>query len=135
MGTVQKIVILKDRIELYLDFSLNLLFYISEYYLDKDSLSNDSDISNHYSWCYNKACDDFKGENIDFSKNTKLKKYFFDYYYNHLYVTDKFDAKEELPLKDYETFFVTLFNVEKGNSRYMNLLIELYLIFEESINK
>lgn len=135
MATLQKIVILKDRIELYLDFSMNLLYYISEYYLDKASLSSDSDISNHYSWCYNKACNDFKEENIDFSQNSKLKKYFYDYYYAHLYVTDKFDGKEELPLKDYMTFFNTLFEVNKGNSRYMNILIELYLIFEESINK
>ena len=52
--------IIRQRNELYRDFSINLLSHIIYYYLDKDTLSNDNDIKNHYNWCFNKTCENFK---------------------------------------------------------------------------
>ena len=79
MSSTKKYIILKDRVELYKDFSLNLLYYIYNYYIDKESLSEDADIYNHYSWCFKKVCDEFLEEGIDFSKNKELKEYFYAY--------------------------------------------------------
>ena len=76
MGTTQKYIVVKDRVEIYKDFAMNLLYYIYNYYIDRESLSADEDIRNHYSWCFGKVCDEFKQEGLDFSKNKELKEYF-----------------------------------------------------------
>ena len=76
MNNTKKYIIIKDRVELYKDFAMNLLYYIYNYYIDRESLSDDEDIHNHYIWCFNKVCDEFKQENIDFSNNEELKLYF-----------------------------------------------------------
>ena len=81
MSATQKYIIVKDRVEIYKDFTINLLNYIYDYYLDKETLSDDNDIRNHFNWCFNKVCDEFKKENLDFSKNKPLKEYFHQFYY------------------------------------------------------
>ena len=45
--TTKKYIIVKDRVELYKDFALNLLYHIDHYYVDFDSIHEDSDINNH----------------------------------------------------------------------------------------
>ena len=60
----KKYQIIKDRVEIFKDFTLSLLYYIQKYYLDKDSLSKDQDIYNHYSWCFKKVCNEFLLEEI-----------------------------------------------------------------------
>ena len=126
---------LKDRIDLYKDFALNLLYYIDKYYLDKSCIFNDSDISNHFSWCYNKVCDEFKEESIDFTQNKELKKYFYTYYYSEIYTTDKFNGKEELPLANHERFWKKMFEIGKEPTKgSVNMLLEIYIIFDKSIN-
>jgi hypothetical protein len=133
METV-KIIVYNDKVELYKDFTLSLLYYINEYYLDKASLFNDSDIYNHFSFCYNKVCDEFKEEGIDFSNSKNLKKYFYGYYYNKIYVTNTFDAKEELPLKNHEKFWKEIFTFKNLKNNTGNLLIEIYNIFDIALN-
>ena len=61
--------VIKDRVEIYRDFTLNLLSCIYDYYLDKETLSLDQDIRNHFMFCYNKICKQFLMEDIDFREN------------------------------------------------------------------
>ena len=72
MSATQKYLIIKDRVEYYKDFTFNLVSYIFEYYLDKETLSLDEDIYNHFKFCYNKVCAEFLKEEIDFRENKEL---------------------------------------------------------------
>lgn len=125
---------MKDRVKLYKDFTLNLLYYIDKYYLDYETLSEDTDIYNHYVFCYNKTCDDFLKEDLNFTTNEKLKEYFYTYYYS-LYYTIR---REETTLDDYINLWDNIFDIEnhknKNRGERFEMFIELYQIFDISIN-
>lgn len=127
----QKFVIVKSRVELYKDFAMNLLYYINHYYIDFESLNNKEDIYNHFSFCYNKVCDEFLKEEINFKNNTELKEYFHSYYYHQFYMSQN----REMSLDYYEKFWRTIFDIDKHKNRnIVNILIEIYQIYDKSIN-
>ncbi|MFA5207095.1 MAG: hypothetical protein WC428_00195 [Candidatus Paceibacterota bacterium] len=131
----QKFLIIKDRVEIYRDFALNLLYYIHYYYLDKESLSKDEDIYNHYSWCFKKVCDEFLLEKIDFTKNSELKDYYYDYYYHQFYKIDKNNINQNTSLEYYERFWKGIFEINtQKNKNILNILVEIYNIYDKSIN-
>ena len=131
----QKYQIIKDRVEIYKDFTLNLLYYIQKYYLDKESLNKDEDIYNHYSWCFKKVCSEFLLEEIDFTKNENLKQYFYDYYYHQFYKIDKENMNQNTSLEYYERFWKNIFEVNSNkNKNILNILVEIYNIFDKSVN-
>lgn len=132
-ATTKKYVIVKDRVELCKDFTLNLLYHIDHYYVDYDSIHEDVDINNHFTFCFNKVCDEFKKEGLDFSLNKELKKYFYLYFYNQFYKNK--GNNEEISLFYYEKFWNEIFSVEKQvNLNVLKILIEIYMIFDVTIN-
>ena len=131
MGCSQKYMIIKDRVEIYKDFAINLLNYIVDFYLDNKTLSLDDDIRNHYNWCFNKVCDEFKEEDLDFSKNEDLRRYFYDFFYHQFYKRDN----QDITIVYYEKFWLNIFNIDKQNNKnVMNTMVELYNIFDKSVN-
>jgi hypothetical protein len=132
MSTTQKYIIVKDRIEIYKDFTINLLNYIIAFYLDKETLKDDIDIDNHYNWCFNKVCEEFNKEGLDFSNNKPLREYFHQFYYYQYYKREN----QENALPYYEKFWRNIFeNIDKQkNKNIMNTMIELYNIFDTSVN-
>jgi hypothetical protein len=133
MATTSRHIIVKDRVEIYKDFALNLLNYIHDYYLDNVTLGKDVDIHNHYSWCFYKVCDEFKKEGLDFSKNDKLKDYFYVYYYQQFYTATTSQATS---LKYFDNFWRNIFEIEKHrNKNIINILIELYGIYDKSVSQ
>ncbi|MFA5366391.1 MAG: hypothetical protein WC333_00510 [Dehalococcoidia bacterium] len=131
----KKYIIVKDRVEIYKDFTLNLLYYIDAYYLDRETLKVNEDIYNHYSWCYNKVCEEFLKENIDFRNNKELKEYYYSYYY-HQYYKIKGDSNKDTSLAYYEKFWRNIFEIDKQkNKNIINILIEIYTIYDKSINQ
>lgn len=134
MSTNQKYIIIKDRVEVYKDFTMNLLYNIFHYYIDSESLSADEDIRNHFVWCYNRVCDEFIKEGINFKKNEELKEYFYSFYYHQFYVIQK--QNQDVSLEYYENFWKNIFDVEKQkNKNFINILIEIYNVYDKSINK
>jgi len=128
----QKFIIVKDRVEIYKDFAMNLLYYIFKYYIDNECLSDDKDIRNHFTFCFNKVCDEFKLESIDFSQNKELKEYFYVYYYHQFY---KIKNNQNNLLTEYEKFWRNIFEIDKQkNKNLINILIEIYCIYDKSIN-
>lgn len=129
INDIDNYTLIKDRIEIYKDFTLNLLYCIYDYYLDKETLFLDQDIKNHFMFCYNKICDEFLKEDINFKNNNKLINYFYVYYYHHFYKIDENVEKEF-----FIDFWNIIFNVNKHkNKNMLRILIELYKIFDESI--
>lgn len=126
----QKYVIIKDRIEIYKDFTINLLNYIIFYYLDKDSLSEDEDIKNHFNFCYDKVCNEFLEEEINFKDNNELRQYFYVYYYNEFYKN-----KKSSKLATYDKFWRNIFEIDlQKDKNAISVLLEIYMIFDKSIN-
>jgi len=131
----RKLIIVNDKVKIFEDFTLNLLYYIYNYYIDYESLSDDVDIRNHYNWCFNKVCDEFKLEEIDFSDNNELREYFFTYYYHQFYKVIN-DKTLDTSIKYYENFWKKIFDMYNNkNKNRLNVLIELYNIFNISLSQ
>lgn len=132
-NSTQKYIIVKDRVEIYKDFAINLLYYIYNFYIDKETLSADEDIKNHYNWCFKKVCDEFKLEGINFDNNNELKEYYYAYYYHQFY---KVKNNQDCSLEYYEKFWKNIFEIDKQkNKNIINILIEIYNIYDKSINQ
>jgi len=124
--------IVKDRVEIYRDFALNLLYYIHAYYIDRETLSEDQDIYNHFKWCFKKVCDEFLLEGLDFTDNEELKEYFYAYYYHQFYMAD---MGQDVSIQHLEKFWKQIFEIDKQkNKNLINVLIEIYNIYDKSIN-
>jgi len=121
--------IIGDRVDFYRDFTMNLLSYIYDYYLDKQTLSLDEDIYNHFMFCYRKVCAEFLDEEIDFTENKVLIEYFYSYYYHHFYRSEK-----DVPQSYFIKFWSSILEVDKPKNRNtLKILSELYSIFDQSI--
>ncbi len=127
----KKHIIIFDRVELYRDFIINLIEYIFYYYIDDGSFNN-NDIDMFYDWCFNKVCDEFKEEGIDFSDNIGLKKYFKEYFYKNYFYADWEIKKDK---KFYIMFWKKVFNPDNIESnKLLNAFVELYNVFDKTIN-
>ena len=132
----KKYVIIKDRVEVYKDFTFNLLYTMQKYYVDRESLSEDEDIRNHFLWCFNRVNEEFKKEELDFSGNEELKQYFFIYYYHQFYLIDEERFGHDGSLEYFKEFWNEIFDIKnQKNKNILNVLIELYAIFDKSVNK
>ena len=120
--------VVKERVELYRDFSINLLNYIYDTYLGREYLNKDEDITGHFNWAYQKVLNEFEQEEIDFYGNNVLYEYFYDYYYNQFYTFNKIHS-----LNTYEKFWNDIFELKKSKERKVfDVLLELYEIFDKS---
>ena len=133
MLATKRYIIVKDRVEIYKDFALNLLYYIHYYYLDRETLGTNQDIYNHYSWCFNKVCDEFKKEELDFTHNKELREYYYAYYYHQFYTAN---GNQDTSLKYFENFWKTIFEIGKHKTKNLvNILREIYEIYDTSVNQ
>lgn len=130
--TEKKFGVVRDRVEIYRDFAFNLLYYIHKYYIDRETLSEDEDIYNHFKWCFNKVCDEFLEEGLDFTNNKELRQYYYIYYYNQFY---RATPNQDTSLKHFESFWKNIFEIDRQkNKNVINILIEIYNIYNKSIN-
>jgi len=79
----ENIVMVIDRLNIYKDFVLSLLYYLNKYYITDGSFTKGDERKFHL-WCYNKVCDDFLKEGLDFKDNSFLEEYFFDELYRDI---------------------------------------------------
>jgi len=120
-----------DKCRLYTDFILSLNKLITETFFGEDVIHNEKDIKNHFLWCIKKIIDNFKKENIIFDSTEELKEYFFNFYIELFY---KFTHKEEILVK-LNKLAVLSFDHQRIKTRSdMDVLLELYRIFEKSLN-
>lgn len=124
-----KIKMVKGRVEIYQDFALSLLYNIDKYYLDEKTLSSIEDISNHFMWCFNKVCNEFLIEDIDFTMNKELFEYYKEYYILNYYST-----KKNRSFKFLEKFWKGIFDTSsKRDVSSIGVLLEVYEIQDRSI--
>lgn len=134
-NNVVKYGVIKERIEIYKDFVINLSNYIVDYYIDYESLYEDRDIYNHFDWCFNKVCDEFLLEGIDFKDNEKIRQYFKTFYYTNFYrAQNKPDL--DISIEYFVKYWQILFDIEKlKNKNVITMMVELVGAFDKSVNR
>jgi len=123
--------ILRERIEIYKDFCINLLHYIYDSYLGKEYIFKESDIIGHFNWCYLKVLDEFYEEEIDFIDNKSMYEYFYKFYSHQFYFSET-----KKSLNYFINFWDDIFNYKKDKKKkYFDVLVEIYSVFNESLEK
>ena len=120
--------IIFERIDLYISFIRTLHFKIVETYLGDDIITTEETKEEHFQWCWNKVIMEFTEEGFDFSTNEDLYDWFKTYFIVSFYLEDKKDL-DSVIIESFEEAFD--FRGEKSQSD-MDLLIELYEIFDKS---
>jgi len=121
--------LVRDRVNIYRDFTINLIMYIFEYYLDKETLKLDEDIHNHFKFCFNKVCDEYLKEGINFKENSELLDYLYQYFYHQFYKSEQVE-KMDYYVKWWDDVYAV--DVQRNNN-VLRLLVEIYLLFDKSI--
>lgn len=136
MKEQKRIKLMGDRIGIYKDFSINLFYCVHDFYIDKKSLVDSTDIRNHFNWCFNRVNDEFKKEEINFEDNDKLRNYLFSYYDPNFYNNPTFNTKDEVDISFFISFWNTIFNTDnmENNTDTLRTLVELYQLFDTTIN-
>lgn len=123
--------IIRERVELYRDFVVNLIHYIHSTYLGRDYIKTSEDVKGHFNWAFNKVLSDFEIENVVFGDTNELREYFFNYFQARFY------SAEVIPsLKTFITFWDDIFVLKPNKEKsLLNALIEIYKLFDNSFNK
>lgn len=123
--------VIKDRVEFYRDFVINLIHYIHTTYLGKEFIKTEEDVKGHFNWAFNKVLSDFEKEGIIFKDTKNLREYFFDYFNTRFY------SVETIPtLKMFTAFWDDIFTLKPNKEKtVLNALIEIYKLFDEAFNQ
>ena len=120
-----------EKCELYKDFILTLNKLVVETFLGDDVINSEEDIKNHFAWCIDKVVKNFKKENIIFDNPHNLREYFFNFYLELFYnVNNKKDMREKLDKLPNLSFIYSRIKTRSD----MDVLLELYRLFEKSLN-
>jgi|AntRauTorckE6833_2_1112554.scaffolds.fasta_scaffold15507_3 hypothetical protein len=121
--------VIKERVELYKDFTINLLHYIYESYLGSEFIKTEHDQRGHFTWAYGKVLEEFEDEGIDFYNNDDLFEYFYVYFKDQFYNMKKIED-----FKYYHKFWLDIFDLSKNKQRKkFEVLLQIYEIFDESL--
>jgi len=120
-----------DKCELYYDVIKTLNLLVVDTYLGDDVIKSEEDQKKHFLWCFTKTIYNFKEEGIVFDDLMDLKTYFYNFYNELFYLSE-----------DKENIIIKLNNLPNLSFDYnrvktrsdMDLLIELYKLFEKSLN-
>jgi hypothetical protein len=122
--------VMKERIELYRDFVINLICYAHTTYFGRDFLKKDDDLKGHFNWAFNKVVAEFGQEGIMFINTVELREYFFEYF------TQQFYNYDTLPtVKQYISFWDDIFSITpKKHKNMMKILLDLYQVFDNALD-
>ena len=118
-----------DKCNLYYDFILSLNCKVVNTFLGEDVINSEEDIKNHFIWCIETVISNFKEENIKFKKDEELKEYFFNFYVELFYNQPNKDLEKLNKIANLSFIYKRI----KTRSD-MDVLLELYRIFEKSLN-
>lgn len=127
---VEKNDMIKERLDLYKDFTCDLVIKINETFLG-DHLMGDKEKRDHFNWCWNKVIDEFGEQYIQFEKECELKEFlwysFYDLYYES--EEDKDEVRDNLLIM---WTFVFDYRLEKNESE-ISFAINAYNKFDECL--
>ncbi len=121
--------IIKERVELYRDFVINLIHYIHSTYFGKEYIKTEEDIKGHYNWAFNKVISDFENEEIFFGDTNELRQYFFDYFIVRFYSVEKIPSQ-----KTFIGFWDEIFNLDNIKEKAIfSSMVDIYKLFDNSL--
>lgn len=121
----KNIVVVKRRLDLYIDFIINLTHKIHLTHPGLDCLYEDEDINNHYNWCFNLICEDFLEQSVNFKNNNDVKKNLYDFLYKNLYKVDN--------IKDL-TYYLKLWKtIFSDKNKDINTVHKIYENFDKTL--
>lgn len=119
-----------ERCNLYSEFLQSLVELVKNTYLGDDVIKTISDKESHFNWCLNKNIDNFKQEEINFTKTTELYEflhsYTFDFFYNE---KDKNSLNDKI-VKYWAHLFK--YSAIKTKSE-LDTMVDIYKILEKSL--
>lgn len=118
----------KVRLETYKDFTINLCNYIGDTFLGYEYIKTRKNKRDHFKWAYDKVCEDFIEEDINFKNNYELFDYFFEYFLATFYDNDIEDV--EFLIDYWEETLEYSYDKTRADIEGM---IEVYKIFDISI--
>ena len=119
-----------DKVKLYYDFITTLNRLIDKTYLGDEYISTEEEMLGHFNWCFDKIIENFDKENIKFKNDNDLRSYF-KYYYEHLYYNDSEKSLEKID--DLPKYSFEYYRLKSMSD--LDILVELYKLFERSLNK
>lgn len=123
--------VIKERVELYRDFVVNLIHYLHSTYLGRDYIKTEDDVKGHFNWAFNKVLSEFETEGIIFSDTKELRTYFYNYFQVRFYEVEIVPS-----IKIFLGFWDDIFSVKPNKEKtLLNALIEIYKLFDASMNK
>lgn len=123
--------IIKERVELYRDFVVNLIHYLHSTYLGRDYIKTEVDVKGHFNWAFNKVVSDFESEGVTFGDTEELRIYFFNYFQARFYTVETVPS-----LKTFITFWDDIFALKPNKEKtLLSALIEIYKLFDASFTK
>lgn len=123
--------IIKERVELYRDFVINLIHYLHTTYLGKEYIKTEEDVRGHFQWVFNKVLSEYETEGIFFGDTKELKTYFYNYFHVRFY-----EAESIPSMKTFIVFWDDIFSMKPNKEKtLLNALIEIYKLFDVSLSK
>jgi hypothetical protein len=118
--------VIKERVEIYRDFVVNLIHYVHTTYLGKDYIKTEEDVKGHFNWAFNKVLADFEKEGVNFGETKPVRIYFFDYFKARFYEVDSIPT-----IKTFVGFWDDIFTLKTNKEKTrLNALIEIYKLFD-----
>ena len=123
--------IVRERTILYYDFLKSLYELIEETYMGPDVMSFEEDQKNHFTWCWDKVLDSFAKEKIYFKERGNAYHYFWNFFLEAFY----YHKLDDSVIKIKEYFYILFdFNHKKSRSE-LDMLTEIYKLFEQNLKK
>tara|TARA_Y100000589_G_C27199053_1_gene648559 strand:+ start:15311 stop:15778 length:468 start_codon:yes stop_codon:yes gene_type:complete len=120
-----------NKCTLFFDYIITLNCKVYDTFLGDDVINSEKDILSHFLWCFKDVIKDFKEEGIKFEYDEELSDYFYNFYIEVFYNSNnKKDSIEKL--NKLAQFSFDYHRIKTRSD--MDVLIELYRLFEKSLN-
>jgi hypothetical protein len=122
----------RQRLEIVKEFCVSIIYTCHKTYFGKDYIKTNSQIEEHFNWCFNNVNNRFKTIGISFNKTLDVYNYFFEHVKMHMYNNKKYNEETDLNM-DLE-YFKTITNYFSAKTEDdLLLLLDLDQIFKKSI--
>ncbi len=126
-----------EKIELFSDFTLSLLFLIQKTYLgdfgDKTEstvILNDKEKLDHFNWCWGKVIKNFELEGVLFNVEGEHRDYFMSFCFQAFY-----NQNNEIVRESMNKFFTYIFNISSQYTKSdLDMLTEIYKKLDKNFN-
>lgn len=131
-NTTKNSLILKQRIKLFSEFSIELIKRVNDTYPGSEGIDN-NDMLNHYNWCFDVNSNVFMKQGVNFKNNIEVRDYFLDILIKSYYNID--DKQKDIACISIIKSLNILFSTNITDSNNISILSSIFKKFNKSIDK